>query len=264
MFFILPIIKFLSPILIPIFKFLRKILWDATLRKFFNDTLKLTLIVSLVDDYLDIIIGILEDPYSIVKFTKTSLLIIFAPWIIQLVLLPIKKLQQSRMIAMQTQQMGYYNQPLDYNQEYYNQLAQTNPEYYQQLLYQQQMGGRFGALNLLSNSPGIYDYLSIYVFIIILYMIEKREICNEDNKESEKKYDFLKILKLGAVISIFITIFYISNYLIFPFIPIVGLFFKIATSLPIIGTLVPGITTYFAYNIFRNMTELLKNRTKCF
>jgi len=252
-----PILKFLQFIILPVFKFLRKILWDTTLRKFFNDKLKLSFIVGLIDDYLDVIEGIIKNPFSVLKFTDFSLFIIFAPWIINLLLFPIKKIQLARQQQKQQKQL----------EEYYTKLAETNPEYYQQLYNQQQMQmiGGASVMNVLSSSPGITDYISIYLFIFFMYIIEKRDICNKKHKKDSDKesYSNWKLIKIGLVFATIITLFYISIYLVFPFMPIIGIFFNIANSLPIIGTLVPGILTYIAYNIFRNITEMMKRRTQC-
>lgn len=50
---------------------------------------------------------------------------------------------------------------------------------------------------------------------------------------------------------------------IFPYIPILGLFYSIFTIIPIIGPLIPNILTYFTYNIIRNIGEIMKTRTHC-
>lgn len=267
-----PLIKIMKLIALPIFKFLRNLLWEWTLKKFFKDGLKLTFLTNLVDDFLDIIEGFLKDPQSLFKFTNKSLWIIFAPWIISLFLYRIKKFnivqkfiskteRFNKINTEQTPQSQIPNIPEGQSPEaFYADLAKTNPTLYQQLYEQQQRGG--GIMNILSSSPDFTDYISLYIFILVLYIIEKSDLCKDQHKD-KKQEKFFNILQIGLVFSIFITLFYISTYIVFPFIPVFGLFYQIALNLPIIGTIVPGILTYFAYNIFRNMTELLKDRTKC-
>ena len=274
---ILTPIKFIFKLIaLPIFKLLRKLLWEWTLKKFFKNGLKLTFLTNLVDDFLDIIEAFLKDPASLFIFTNKSLWIIFAPWIISAILFPFKGfsfLQKFMPKSNGFEPVQQIQQPAapvapaapaapagQSPEEFFANLAITNPELYQQIYNQQQKGG--GIMNIINSSPDFTNYIGIFIFILVLYMIEKTELCSEEHKD-KKEEKFLNIFKIGLIFSIFVTLFYISTYVIFPFMPIVGLFYSLATSIPIIGTLVPGILTYFFYNIFRNMTELLKDRTKC-
>jgi len=271
---ILTPIKFIFKWLaLPVFKLIKKLLWTWTLRKFFKDSLKLIFIVNLVDDFFDIIEGFLKDPASLFIFTDKSLWLIFAPWIISAVLYPIKKFSFVQKFISKTDK---FNKPIErFNRpvvpiaqvQQVAPLQQVAPVPVQQVpqvpQVQQvppQQGG--GIMTVLSSSPDFTDYISVYIFILALYMIEKSELCGEEHKDKPNE-KLLNIFQIGLIFSIFVTLFYIASYLLFPFIPIIGIFYSIAISLPIVGTIVPGILTYFFYNIFRNMTELLKDRTKC-
>jgi len=277
---ILTPIKFIFKWLaLPIFKIIRKLLWTWTLRKFFNDGLKIKFIVSIVDDFLDIIEGFLKDPASLFIFTNKSLWLIFAPWIISAVLYPIKKIAFIQKFISKTDR---FNKPI----ERFNRppaaapvapaapapaasapvapaapapvaLAPVAPT---QEGVQQQGGGIMSFFS--SSSPDFTDYIGVYIFILVLYMIEKSELCGEEHKDKPDE-KLLNIFQIGLVFSIFVTLFYIASYLLFPYVPIFGLFYSIMIRLPIIGTIVPGFLTYLFYNIFRNMSELLKERTKC-
>lgn len=254
------ITKVLGFIVLPVFKFLRMILWDKTLRKFFNDVLKVTFLVDLIDDFLDVCEALIKDPAKLLVMSNFSSFIIFAPWIINLLLFPLKKANLAKQQKKQEQQ--YMN--------YYQQLAQSDPVAYQNL-YLQQQGGKF--LNILSSAPSFTDYIGVFAIVFFVYFYEKSDFCNikykknqEKNKDqntSSKKWDEWNLTKYSFWIAIIITLFYIANYLVFPFIPIIGIFFRISNGLPIVGTLVPGLLTYFAYNMLRNITEIMKDRTSC-
>lgn len=245
------ITKILGWLVLPVFKFLRMILWDKTLRKFFNDVLKVTFIVGLIDDFLDVTEKLIKDPAGLFIMTNKSAWIIFAPWIVNLILFPIRKAQLMKSQYDETIE----EEPIEQIEEV--EMLDTSIEGEEPI----QEGG---ALSIITSVPDMKTYIGVFIIVCIIYFMEKREICNSNkDEENKEKWNSWNLTKYSFWFGVFITAFYSANFFIFPYIPIIGIFFRISTSIPLIGKLVPGILTYFAYNILRNITEVMKTRTHC-
>lgn len=243
--------KILSFLILPIFKLFRKIFWDLLLKKLFLK-LKLNNTIDFIEDYLNAIEKGIKEPSKILNFTKRSYFIILIPFIMNFISFPIQKILKQRK----------RDKLIKEQYEYYQQLAKTDPELYQQIYSQQQYGG--GILSILKSEPIFLDYILLYIVIYILYFYDKKEKCEIENKEKEgNKYNTLNLLKYGSLLSLNIIFFYFFIHKIIPYIPFIGFFYSIIMSIPIISIIVPGYMTYIYYNIFRNIIDLMDNRTKC-
>ena len=266
--------KLLGWIILPVFKFFRLILWDKTLRIFFNDVLKITFIVGLVDDYLDVVEALIEDPAELFVMTNTSIWVIFAPWIVNLLLLPINRMKLMAKQKLQTKSTVVPSAvpsavPPTVSPAVPSAVPptvspavpvpSTVPSAIQSVV---QEGGSI--MMTLGASPDMKTYIGVFSIICFIYFLEKKDLCNKKKtKKGENKWESWNLTKYSFWFGIFITAFYAAIYLVFPFIPIIGIFFRIITRLPVIGKIVPGLLTYLAYNMLRNITEIMKKRTHC-
>lgn len=251
--------KILGWVVLPIFKFLRKLLWDWTLRKFFNDVLKVTFLVGLVDDFLDVVEALIEDPADLFVMTNKSAWIIVAPWIVNILLIPINKIKNAAVSAsMNTQEVQAPAAPIE-------QQPTMEPAGEPTIVEGEvpvQEGGSF--INMMTATPDIKTYFGFFFIVFLIYFLEKKDLCNQNKtKDGKEKWNSWNLTKYSFWFGIFITAFYAACFTVFPYFPIVGIFFRIVTKLPLVGKVVPGLITYFAYNVLRNITEVMKKRTHC-
>lgn len=258
--------KILGWVILPIFKFLRMILWDKTLRKFFNDVLKVTFLVGLVDDYLDVVEALIEDPADLFVMTNKSAWIIIAPWIVNFALVPINKIlnkASSLSESVPTAEPTAVEPIVEVPAASVAPVAPVAPIESASVegeLPPIQEGGAI--MSVLGASPDMKTYFGLFCLIAIIYFFEKKSMCNEKEKE-DPKWKGWNLTKYSFWFGVFITAFYAACFLVLPFVPVIGIFFRITTRIPVVGTVVPGLLTYIAYNILRNITEVMKTRTHC-
>lgn len=163
--------KLLSFIILPIFKFLRKILWDWTLRKFFNDVLKLKFIVSLIDDLFDVIEVSIKEPKDLLKMSNISIIIIFLPLIINMLLIPFNRKKQE-----------YYYPEQQYPQYQYEQQYQYQP--------QNNIIQKGGFILKSLSKPNFKTFIGLFILYIFYIFMKK--------KNYVKKYQFqMKKIKIN-------------------------------------------------------------------